>query len=413
MKSSICYLPYKPVALPEGMTPYFDAYVRNSQQATQYSIDFSTRYRWSETSGDSDYSAFVRRYYLELPDDLHASLLELDEVRSLPQASVSGVETCTKAVTALVQKGKIYSLETARVPSGEDFVYWFLTQSDTGYCVHFATSAALLLRYCGVPARYVTGYTVLPQKGSGRPLPRTMRTPGSNTMTERSGSCSIPRPPISPRIRRRPVRSRIPPSRSRKSRTKALYSRSRRNRIRRFQSRASEIPTCRRGQCLPIMRQRTQTRGKPCFSGCLASLPPLRCGLDTVFCGWRDAARSSREAISTVRRSCISGICGFVEAGRMRGSAGAGGARAEGEIQPAQADAAGACAAQGTLRCADARADAGKAPVETVFVPYDLCDLLTGAQCIDQIEICQGRAASRGCPWQIFNSHGGGRATLG
>lgn len=40
MKSSICYLPYKPVALPEGMTPYFDAYVRNSQQATQYSIDF-------------------------------------------------------------------------------------------------------------------------------------------------------------------------------------------------------------------------------------------------------------------------------------------------------------------------------------------------------------------------------------
>lgn len=170
MKSSICYLPYKPVALPEGMTPYFDAYVRNSQQATQYSIDFSTRYRWSETSGDSDYSAFVRRYYLELPDDLHASLLELDEVRSLPQASVSGIETCTKAVTALVQKGKTYSLETARVPSGEDFVYWFLTQSDTGYCVHFATSAALLLRYCGVPARYVTGYTVSAAEGEWTPV---------------------------------------------------------------------------------------------------------------------------------------------------------------------------------------------------------------------------------------------------
>ena len=169
MKSSICYLPYKPVALPEGMTPYFDAYVRNSQQATQYSIDFSTRYRWSETSGDSDYSAFVRRYYLEVPDDLRASLLELDEVRSLPQASVSGIETCTKAVTALVQKGKTYSLETARVPSGEDFVYWFLTQSDTGYCVHFATSAALLLRYCGVPARYVTGYTVSAAEGEPEP----------------------------------------------------------------------------------------------------------------------------------------------------------------------------------------------------------------------------------------------------
>ena len=164
MKSSICYLPYKPVALPEGMTPYFDAYVRN-QPYYHVRLDKTVRFS-SPTQFMAQRKSTIDEAY---PGDI-ASLLELDEVRSLPQASVSGVETCTKAVTALVQKGKTYSLETARVPSGEDFVYWFLTQSDTGYCVHFATSAALLLRHCGVPARYVTGYTVSAAEGEWTPV---------------------------------------------------------------------------------------------------------------------------------------------------------------------------------------------------------------------------------------------------
>ena len=41
-----------------------------------------------------------------------------------------------------------------------DFVRWFLTNGDKGYCVHFASSAVVLLRAAGIPARYVTGYLV-------------------------------------------------------------------------------------------------------------------------------------------------------------------------------------------------------------------------------------------------------------
>ena len=44
--------------------------------------------------------------------------------------------------------------------TAEDFALWFLNESETGYCVHFATAAAVLLRAAGVPARYVTGYAV-------------------------------------------------------------------------------------------------------------------------------------------------------------------------------------------------------------------------------------------------------------
>ena len=43
---------------------------------------------------------------------------------------------------------------------GGDFALWFLTEAERGYCVHFATSAAVLLRSAGIPARYVTGYKV-------------------------------------------------------------------------------------------------------------------------------------------------------------------------------------------------------------------------------------------------------------
>ena len=42
----------------------------------------------------------------------------------------------------------------------QDFASWFLTQSDTGYCVHFAAATAAMLRALDIPARMVTGYLV-------------------------------------------------------------------------------------------------------------------------------------------------------------------------------------------------------------------------------------------------------------
>lgn len=52
-----------------------------------------------------------------------------------------------------------YDLMTEKMPeSADDFALWFLEESDTGYCVHFASAAAVLLRAAGIPARYVTGY---------------------------------------------------------------------------------------------------------------------------------------------------------------------------------------------------------------------------------------------------------------
>lgn len=71
-----------------------------------------------------------------------------------------------KLIVEYVRNSATYDLQTEKMPSGtEDFGMWFLEESDTGYCTHFATAAAVLLRAAGVPCRYVTGYLARTQAG--------------------------------------------------------------------------------------------------------------------------------------------------------------------------------------------------------------------------------------------------------
>lgn len=71
----------------------------------------------------------------------------------------TGIYEQAQAIAAYVQSSARYDLETSAMPKRkDDFVKWFLEESDTGYCVHFASSAVVLLQAAGIPARYVTGY---------------------------------------------------------------------------------------------------------------------------------------------------------------------------------------------------------------------------------------------------------------
>jgi hypothetical protein len=57
-------------------------------------------------------------------------------------------------------------LDIAEGPRG-DPVMRFLKEERRGHCEYFATSTVLLLRAAGIPARYVTGYSVSERAGSG------------------------------------------------------------------------------------------------------------------------------------------------------------------------------------------------------------------------------------------------------
>lgn len=100
----------------------------------------------------------AKELYLNLPDSTRRQAQSI-----LSGLLPEGLSRAQKAeiICAYVRSCAEYDLNTRKMPLGEsDFALWFLEERDTGYCVHFATAAAVLLRAADIPARYVTGYLV-------------------------------------------------------------------------------------------------------------------------------------------------------------------------------------------------------------------------------------------------------------
>jgi transglutaminase-like putative cysteine protease len=102
----------------------------------------------------TDYPPAVRERYLQLP----ASTPE--RVARRAREVAGGAATpydAARAVGRWLQANRGYSLDVER-PAG-DVVDAFLFGMERGYCVHFATAMAVMLRSLGVPARFANGYT--------------------------------------------------------------------------------------------------------------------------------------------------------------------------------------------------------------------------------------------------------------
>lgn len=61
-----------------------------------------------------------------------------------------------EALAELVRECAAYNANVGAYPQDVDFVRYFLTESGEGRCVHFATTATLLYRSLGYPARFVS-----------------------------------------------------------------------------------------------------------------------------------------------------------------------------------------------------------------------------------------------------------------
>ena len=117
-------------------------------------------------------STAERLRYLTLPGQTKLEAQALLE--SLLSADASRREQA-EAIAQYVRNSAEYDLNTPKMAeNSEDFALWFLEESETGYCVHFATAAVVLLRAADIPARYVTGYMVTVQDG------RTVKVTGGN-----------------------------------------------------------------------------------------------------------------------------------------------------------------------------------------------------------------------------------------
>ncbi|MBQ9118845.1 MAG: hypothetical protein IJY09_02170 [Lachnospiraceae bacterium] len=101
------------------------------------------------------YREFVYEVYTQVPDghgQLQAQATRLAEKKH---------DTTTKVLSVIDYLSDFtYTLNPGKLPENGDFVNYFLFENKKGYCVHFASSAVLLLRSMGVPTRYVEGYLV-------------------------------------------------------------------------------------------------------------------------------------------------------------------------------------------------------------------------------------------------------------
>lgn len=108
-------------------------------------------------------AAYPGDQWLTLPEE---TALRARELLQSARIGTQSVEQTVQAVAEYVRSSAAYDRGgTAMGADATDFALWFLQEAEQGYCVHFATAAAVLLRSAGIPARYVTGYRVDAQAG--------------------------------------------------------------------------------------------------------------------------------------------------------------------------------------------------------------------------------------------------------
>jgi transglutaminase-like putative cysteine protease len=153
------YLPAEQVA---GISGSFDEGFQLAsplRSGQSISLGYEQRLRDPMTSAPT-LSAEEAKAYLQVPDRLSPELRELAMLLADPKADT---RSTLRKIERYLAQNYTYNLEAERIPTGVDFVDGFLFQSKEGYCVHFASSFAVLARLNGIPTRYATGFlTTLP-----------------------------------------------------------------------------------------------------------------------------------------------------------------------------------------------------------------------------------------------------------
>lgn len=122
------------------------------------------------------YPGLVYEHYLDVPEEYREDLVRFCMNHDIYSAYLDGndasdpVDTA-RQIAALLDQYYEYDQTVEAPPEGEDPVYYFLLESHRGYCMHFASAATLMLRSLGIPARYVSGFTVESVAGQSMAVP--------------------------------------------------------------------------------------------------------------------------------------------------------------------------------------------------------------------------------------------------
>ncbi|MBO7531932.1 MAG: transglutaminase domain-containing protein, partial [Lachnospiraceae bacterium] len=147
------YLPYHSISAEGDM----DGTSVITYVPSPYAVFYDT-----DDRGMLEYSEFVFEHYTYVPENLIPVLDETVKKADMinDDRTYQGMlYSCSKLKQYFAENYR-YSMQPGRTPLGRDVIEYFLTSQDRGYCMHYASSSTLILRYIGIPARYCEGYAL-------------------------------------------------------------------------------------------------------------------------------------------------------------------------------------------------------------------------------------------------------------
>lgn len=129
---------------------------------------------------ESYYNTFVYGQDTDLPASLETLFrAELGDGGNREQGHTDYYTAITR-IRAYLEKNMTYSTASDPDTKDGDFVEHFLTDTKIGHSVHYASAAALMFRYYGIPSRYVEGYLVTPEDVRDKKSGDNIEIPGKN-----------------------------------------------------------------------------------------------------------------------------------------------------------------------------------------------------------------------------------------
>ena len=137
------------------------AYMHYEQK--DVNIDWDNMAEWylgqknSYRKFQNSYMRQAKKIYTQVPVEMLPRLTALVKENPLTE-----LDDITAFILYTLDSNASYNLMPGNSPVNQDIAEYFLFERKEGFCEHFAATATLMYRLYGIPARYVTGYRVLP-----------------------------------------------------------------------------------------------------------------------------------------------------------------------------------------------------------------------------------------------------------
>lgn len=151
-------LPYDLAQIPKDYELQYDAFATTKRHTITYELlDMENLKDQKQNKFDRNYDYFVKTRYLNVPSQISSLFHRL---RFAYPSKKYTVDEAASVIKSYLDHETSYTLKPGATPIDQDFITYFLTENKKGYCVHYASTATLMFRYLGLPARYVEGYHV-------------------------------------------------------------------------------------------------------------------------------------------------------------------------------------------------------------------------------------------------------------